>query len=287
MDNYGWSLPVAASTYAGQIDFGIWLIHAAMIAIFVLWGIFFTYLLVKYRARPGVPAVRDEHDDAPAKLSIPDSIAKFPFAELLYKHKGELKSLAPDIAVMAFEIALIVFYAVPVWAKIKMSAPQTPDAVLLEVVAEQFGWSVHYAGPDGKLGPRKAELVHFSNPIGLDRDHADSADDIVMGNEMRLPVNRVAHIKLYSKDVIHNFFVPEFRLKQDAVPGMEIPMWVEPNRVGQYEIACAQLCGFAHSLMKGVVFVEETEAYDAWYKSRLALNPVSTAAASNNPSENW
>jgi heme/copper-type cytochrome/quinol oxidase subunit 2 len=286
MDNYGWSLPVAASTFAKDIDFGIWLIHAAMAGIFVLWGIFFTYLLVKYRARPGVPAVRDEHDETPAHISVPDSISKVPFAQFLYKNQGALKSLAPDIAVMIFEIALIVFYALPAWSKIKMSVPQTPDAVVLEVVSEQFGWSVHYAGPDGKLGPRRAELVHFSNPIGLDRDDPASHDDIVMGNEMRLPIGKVAQIKLLSKDVIHNFFIPEFRLKQDAVPGLEIPMWVEPNRVGKYEIACAQLCGFGHSLMRGDAFVLTQEEYDAWYKERLALNPVA-AVASSNPSEDF
>src|SRR5476649_1059051 len=111
MNNYGWGLPIAASTYAGKIDFGIWLIHIAMIGIFVLWGIFFTYLLIKYRKRPGVPAVREDHDDTPSHISVPDSMSKFSFAQLLYENAGELKSLLPDFAVMAFEIALIVFYA--------------------------------------------------------------------------------------------------------------------------------------------------------------------------------
>lgn len=285
MGTYGWSLPLAASSYAGEIDFGIWLIHAAMLGIFVLWGAFFIYLLVKYRARPGVAAQREDHDDTPAHISVPDSISKFPFAQMLYRNKGELKSLIPDMVIMSFEVALIVFYAIPVWSKIKMAVPPVENPVRLEVVAEQFGWNVHYAGPDGKLGPRKMELVHFSNPIGLDRNDPRSFDDVVMGNEMRLPVDRTAVIDLQSKDVIHSFFVPEFRIKQDMMPGMNIPMWVTPTKTGKFEIACAQLCGFAHSLMRGDAIVQTQEEFDAWYQSRLATMPA--AATASNPAEEF
>ena len=260
MGQYGWSLPVAASSYAGSIDFGIWLIHAVMLGIFALWGAFFIYLLVKFRARPGVKAVREDHQNA-----------------------GELKSLIPDIIIMTFEIALIVFYAIPVWNKIKTNVPDVKDPVRVEIIGEQFGWSIHYAGPDGKLGPRKIELVHFSNPIGLDRDDPASADDVVMGNEMRLPVDKTVVIDLLSKDVVHSFFVPEFRIKQDAMPGMNIPMWITPNKIGKYEMTCAQLCGFAHSLMRGDVYVQTQEQFDAWYKDRLATMPAS--AQPTNPTE--
>ena len=279
MGKYGWSLPLAASSYAGSIDFGIWLIHAVMLGIFALWGAFFIYLLVQFRARPGVAAVREDHDDTPAHISIPDSFSKFPFAQMLYRNKGELKSLIPDMIIMTFEIALIVFYAIPVWNKIKATVPDSKDAIRIEVVAEQFGWNIHYAGPDGKLGPRKSELVHFSNPIGLDRGDPASADDVVMGNEMRLPVDKTVVIDLLSKDVIHSFFVPEFRIKQDAMPGMKIPMWITPNKTGKFEITCAQLCGFAHSLMRGDVYVQTQEEFDAWYQSRLATIPASAKPA--------
>ena len=285
MGKFGWSLPVAASSYAGKIDFGIWLVHAAMLGIFVLWGTFFIYLLIKFRARPGVKAVREDHDDTPAHISVPDSISKFPFAQMLYRNKGELKSLIPDIIIMTFEIALIIFYAIPVWNNIKAQVPADKDAVRMEIVAEQFGWNIHYAGPDGKLGRRKIELVHFSNPIGLDREDPASADDVVMGNEIRLPVDKTVIIDLLSKDVIHSFFVPEFRIKQDAMPGMKIPMWITPTKVGKYEITCAQLCGFAHSLMRGDVYVQTQEEFDAWYKSRLATNPAATLAS--NPAEEF
>jgi cytochrome c oxidase subunit 2 len=251
---YGWGLPIAASSYAQQIDFGLRLIHYAMFAIFILWGIFFIYLLVKYKQRPGVPAEREESH-------------------------GALKGLIPDFVVMAFEIALIAFYAIPVWSKIKIQTPKPEDANHVDIVAEQFAWNVHYPGADGKFGRRDAALIHFSNPLGL--DHADKAasDDVVLANELHLPVDKDTLIRLTSKDVIHSFFVPEFRIKQDAVPGMTIPVWVRPTMTGTFEISCAQLCGFAHSLMRGEVVVQTQADYDAWLKSQAAAAQASAPAA--------
>jgi cytochrome c oxidase subunit 2 len=274
MNNYGWGLPIAASTYAGKIDFGIWMIHIAMVIIFVLWGIFFAYLLVKYRKRPGVPAQREDRAEPPAEIAAADAASALPLATLLYRNMDELKSLAPDLIIMGFEIALIVFYALPAWNAIKISMPDEKDAVVIHVVGEQFGWDVHYPGPDGKFGRRKPELVHFNNPLGLDRTDPDAADDVVVGNELHMPLGKTVLIKLTSKDVIHDFFVPEFRIKQDAMPGMEIPVWIEPNRVGKYELACAQLCGFGHSLMRADVYVDSPEDYAKWLQSRAAATPA-------------
>jgi cytochrome c oxidase subunit 2 len=261
MKNYGWGLPIAAATYARNIDFGIWVIHVAMVGIFVLWGIFFAYLLIKYRRRPGAAVVRET------------------------EHGGELKSLLPDFAVMAFEIALIAFYALPVWSRIKMKMPDDKDAVVIGVVGEQFAWDIHYPGPDGKFGRRKPELVHFNNPLGLDKTDPAAADDVIVANELHMPVGRKVLIKLASKDVIHDFFIPEFRIKQDAVPGLEIPVWIEPDRVGKYELACAQLCGFAHSLMRADVYVDTPEDYEKWLKSRAAAAPAPAKPA--NPAEDF
>ena len=269
MNNYGWGLPIRASSFAGQIDFGILLIHAAMALIFVLWGVFFAYLLVRYRRRAGTPAQREEHHASSQ-------------GGFWANNAGELKSLMPDVLVMLFEIALIVFYAFPVWRSIKMSPPDPKDAdVVVEVTAEQFAWDVRYPGPDGKFGRAKPELVHFSNPLGLDRTDPAAADDIFVANELHLPVGKKTLIRLRSKDVVHDFFVPEFRLKQDAVPGLEIPMWVVPTRIGHYELACAQLCGFGHSLMRGDVYVESPEDFQKWLASRAALKPAPPSAANN------
>lgn len=237
--NYGWGLPIAASTFAGEIDFGIYLIHAAMILIFVLWGIFFAYLLIRYRAKPGVPAQGgDSHES--------------------------MMGLMPDFAVMVFEIGLILFYAIPSWSRIKMTVPEGPEVVHLDLIAEQFAWNAHYPGPDGKLGRRDAKLVHFTNPIGLDHGDPAAKDDFVTANELHMPVGAPTVMQLTSKDVIHSFFVPEFRLKQDAVPGMRIPVWVQPTLTGVFEIGCAQLCGFGHALMRGSVVVHSPEDFKAW-----------------------
>ncbi len=257
-NNYGWGLPVAASSYAHDIDFGIILIHVAMVAIFVLWGIFFTYLLLKYRRRDGVPAER-EHEH------------------------GALKSLAPDIVVMVFEIGLIVFYAIPSWSKIKMNFPQPGEANQVDIIAEQFAWNIHYPGADGKFGRRDPKLVHFSNPIGLDRDDKDAQDDVVLANEIHMPLGKPTLIRLSSKDVIHSFFIPEFRIKQDAMPGMVIPVWVTPTAVGKYELSCAQLCGFAHSFMRADVIVDTPEDFDAWLKSHAPVKQEAPTKAA----ESW
>ncbi|HEU5248732.1 MAG TPA: cytochrome c oxidase subunit II [Thermoanaerobaculia bacterium] len=127
------------------------------------------------------------------------------------------------------------------WAEIKQRMPK--DAMNVEVTAEQFAWNIRYPGADGKL---------------------DTADDVVTLNQLHFPVGRPLIVTLHSKDVIHSFFLPEFRVKQDAVPGMTTRIWLEATRVGQWEIACAELCGLGHFRMKGFVTVETPEEFERW-----------------------
>ena len=255
MKQYGWGLPLSASSYAGSIDFGIYLIHAVMILIFVIWGVFFTYLLIKYRKKTGVSAQRDEGH-------------------------GVVKSLIPDIIVMVFEIVLIAVYAIPVWSKIKIDTPPSGKANMVAIEAQQWSWNIHYPGPDGKFGKTDPKYVHFSNPIGLDYNDPAAKDDIVIANELHLPVDKPTIIELTSMDVIHSLFIPEFRLKQDAVPGMKIPVWVTPTKTGTFEISCAQLCGMAHSFMRGKVIVQSQADYDAWLKSEAPKAAAASVPAS-------
>lgn len=256
MKQYGWGLPLGASTYAHSIDFGIYLIHAVMILIFVIWGVFFTYLLIKYKKKPGTSAKRDE------------------------RH-GIWRSLTPDIIVMVFEIVLIAVYAIPVWSRIKIDLPSPGSANVVAIEAQQWSWNIHYPGPDGKFGKTAAKYVHFSNPIGLDYKDPAAKDDILIANELHLPVNKPTVIELTSMDVIHSLSIPEFRIKQDAVPGMKIPVWVTPNKTGIFEMRCAQLCGMAHSFMIGKVIVQSEEDYAAWLKSQepKAAAPVPASEA--------
>ena len=156
--------------------------------------------------------------------------------------------------------------------------------------AEQFAWNIHYAGPDGKFGRTDIKLLDAqSNPLGLDRSDPAAKDDVTTLNQLYLPVNKPIIVKLRSKDMIHSFGVPEFRVKQDAIPGLTIPIWFIPNvttaemrtRTGnpefQYEIACAQLCGLGHYRMRGFVTVQTAEEFEKWMaekvKEQSAPNP--------------
>ena len=141
----------------------------------------------------------------------------------------------------AILLAVLALMSRTTWAEIKWRQP--PSDFTVNVTAKQFNWEIGYPGPDGKLG---------------------TADDVVLDNDLHVPVDKTVRVVLRSKDVIHSFFVPNFRLKQDAVPGREIPVWFKATQAGRYELPCAELCGFGHSGMKGWVFVHPQAEYDAW-----------------------
>lgn len=142
-----------------------------------------------------------------------------------------------------------------VWAQLRLhDAP--PGSYSVEVVAQQFQWNFHYAGADGKFGRTDPTLIDDGalNFIGLDPEDQASRDDAVTA-ALAIPVNRPVELKLRSKDVIHNFWVPQLRFKQDLVPGMEIKVHFQANKVGKYELACAELCGQLHFKMKSYMLV--------------------------------
>jgi len=144
------------------------------------------------------------------------------------------------------------------WAEIKQEMPA--NALEIDVTGEQFSWTIRYAGKDGKMG---------------------TDDDIVSLNQLHFPVGKPVVATLRSKDVIHSFFLPEFRVKQDAVPGMSTRIWWDATRTGHWEIACAELCGLGHYRMKGFVTVETPEEFEAWLGSQTpaaAAPPGATAA---------
>jgi len=163
--------------------------------------------------------------------------------------------------VPALILVILTVLSVPAWSKIKMTMPQTDFVV--QVTAKQFNWQVTYPGPDGKFG---------------------TADDKTLLDEMHVPVNKVVRVNLKSQDVIHSFFVPQFRMKQDAVPGREISQWFEVTKTGKYELPCAELCGFGHSGMRGWIYVHTKEDYDKWAAANLTAG--ATAPAEEQKSEN-
>jgi cytochrome c oxidase subunit 2 len=244
-------MPIAASTHAGEIDEMIVLVHWLMAILFVGWGLFFLYVLFRFRRGANPKA---SYTGAKGKIS---------------------KGL--EVAVAIVEVVLLVFYAIPAWAKRVKAFPAENEAVVVKVVGEQFAWNVQYPGPDGKFGRTDIKLVAADNPLGLDRRDPDAKDDVTTINQLNLPVDRPVLVHLMSKDVIHSFGLYEMRVKQDAVPGMSIPVWFIPNRVGEYEITCSQLCGLGHFRMRGFVTVQNAADFQKWMSDQQKELPPAAA----------
>jgi len=238
-------LPVQASTHAPDIDHMISLIHWLMLVLFVGWGAFFAFVLVRFRK------------SANPKASYAGT-------------EGKL-SKTVELAVVVAEVVLLLVYAIPAWAARVGEFPAEDEALVVRVVGEQFAWNSHYPGPDGVFGPSDVNLVTADNPLGLDRSGPNAADDIVSINQLGLPVDRPILVHLSSKDVIHSFAIFEMRVKQDAIPGMNIPVWFIPNRIGEYEIACSQLCGLGHYRMRGFVSVKSEADFQSWLDAEAAF----------------
>jgi cytochrome c oxidase subunit 2 len=160
----------------------------------------------------------------------------------------------------------------PTWASERFR-PAVPDATRVEVTGMQFAWYFRYPGADGKFGATKPELEDASaggeGALGLDPSDPASKDDVVSG-VMVVPVGREVEVILRAHDVIHSFFVPNMRFKQDAVPGLAIHMHFTPIQTGSYEIACAELCGLGHYKMHGLVKVVSQDEFDKWLAAREA-----------------
>ncbi|MBI3331078.1 MAG: cytochrome c oxidase subunit II [Candidatus Omnitrophica bacterium] len=157
-----------------------------------------------------------------------------------YTHGSHVVEIVWTV-IPALILVYLTFHSQSVWARIR-GAPPPPD-LEVEITAEQFAWNIRYAGPDGVLG---------------------SADDLLTLNQLHLPIHQAVLLHLKSKDVIHSFFVPQFRMKQDAVPGLTTRLWLSATASGQYEIVCAELCGLGHYRMRGFLTLEPAEAFQQW-----------------------
>jgi len=154
----------------------------------------------------------------------------------------------------------VLYLGLPLWGQFYgMAAPA--DAVRIEVTAEEFSWNIRYPGQDGTFGRTQPELMSLNNPIGLDATDTAAKDDLLLLAEFYLPVDRPASIRLRSKDVLHSFYLPHFRVKQDAVPGMSIDIWFVPTKEGDYELVCTELCGFGHYQMRGLLHIVGEEEF--------------------------
>jgi cytochrome c oxidase subunit 2 len=252
MNWYQWlgMQPVAAA-HGGEIDGLIGWMHVFMLVLFVGWGAFFVYCLIRFR-RSRNPVAN--------YVGVTSNASKY-----------------SEIAVAIVEAVFLIGFSIPLWAARVDDLPPENEALVVQVTGEQFAWNVHYAGPDGRFGRTDLKLLDIqTNPLGLDRSDPAGLDDVTTLNQLYLPVNRPIIVKLRSKDVIHSFGVPELRVKQDAIPGLTIPIWFVPTvttaemrtQVGnpnfQYEIACAQLCGLGHARMRGFVTIQTADEFQAW-----------------------
>ena len=160
------------------------------------------------------------------------------------------------------------------------------DALIVEVVAQQWQWRFRLPDKEGRLGRSDVRFVSPANPFGLDPNDAASRDNVLINsNELHLPLNRPVKLLLRSQDVLHDFYVPQFRGRMNMVPGMVTSFWFTPTRPGRFEILCAQLCGIGHYNMRGYVVVEDEPAYWKWVKAQptfaLSMAPPSGTTAAN------
>jgi cytochrome c oxidase subunit 2 len=235
---YGWGLPFDASVHGPAIDRLIIMVHIFMAILFVGWLAFLIITLIKFRQRPGHKA---EH----------------------HPHHSKISSYL-EVIVAVVEVVLLLGFSFPLFNAYRNNLPDPATALQVRITAEQFAWNIHYPGPDGVFGKTKPELVGPGNAIGLDRTDPSAIDDILTINQFHIPVNKPVIVQLSSKDVIHSFYLPVMRVKQDAIPGHLVSVWFEAIKTGKFEIACAQLCGLGHYRMRGFFWIETPEDFAKW-----------------------
>lgn len=241
-----WWLPTGASAAAAGIDHYFDITYVVMGIVFVTAQVALGFFAWKYRERSAA---------APAR----------------YFHGNNTLEIIWTVLTAILFIGLNLMSS-SIWASERFR-PAAPGAVQVEVTGMQFQWYFRYPGPDGKFGATKPQLIDASAggeaAIGLDTTDPASKDDFVTGT-MYVPVNREVELILRAQDVIHSFFVPAMRFKQDAVPGLAIHMHFTAITIGDYELTCAELCGLGHYKMHGMLKVVSQDEYDKWLAAREA-----------------
>ncbi|HEX4264353.1 MAG TPA: cytochrome c oxidase subunit II [Verrucomicrobiae bacterium] len=232
-------MPVLASEHGQQVDNLIIYVHWLMMALFVGWLGYFAYTLFRFHR------------------------SRNPKADYIGVRNHASNYI--EVVVALVEAVILLFVAVPLWAKTVDKFPAEKDSIVVQVVAQQFAWNVRYPGKDGEFGAQDMKFVTSDNSFGVDPADPKGKDDIVTLNEVHVVINKPVIIRLSSKDVIHSFKVIAMRVTQDAIPGMRIPLHFTPTREGRYQINCAQLCGQGHaSMASGYMVVQSQEEFDKW-----------------------
>jgi len=241
-----WSTPIASnwSYIDDTIDLTFWITGIA----FVLVVFFMAYCLIRFRYRPGQKA---DYEPENKKLEIWLTVLT---------SLGVIGMLAPGLFV---------------WNQY-ITVPK--EATSIEAVGQQWQWSFRLPGKDGILGTSHTRNVSYENTFGLNVDDPNGLDDILIeGGDLHLPLDKPVKVLLRSIDVLHNFYVPQFRAKMDMVPGMVTYYWLTPTRAGTYDILCAELCGTGHHVMRGTVVVDDAETYEQWLAEQTTFEEMREA----------
>ena len=243
-----WTFTPIASNW-GMIDNTVDITFVVTGFVFVAVNLFMAYAIIRYRYKEGAKAnYEPENTKLEVWLTVLTTI-------------GVAAMLTPGLFV---------------WDQF-VNVPE--DAIEIEAVGQQWQWTFRLPGEDGEFGTVDAKLIGVNNPFGLDPEDPNGADDVLVDEALvHIPVDQPVRFWLRSKDVLHNFTVAQFRVKMDLVPGMETYMWLEPTVVGQYEILCEELCGVAHHAMRGRVFVDEADDYQAWVASQPTFGEIQARA---------
>ena len=236
----------------GSIDFTINVTFWITGIVFVILNLFLAYCVYKFRQKDGHKAVYEpENHKLETSLSVVTTI-------------GVVAMLAPGLFV---------------WASF-VTVPET--ATEYEVMGQQWQWAFRYPGADGQLGFAETALVTESNPFGVNLEDPRGQDDIIVTQpEMHLPVGKPVKALLRSNDTLHNYTVPQFRVKMDLVPGLVSYLWFDPQKEGRYDIMCQELCGIGHFIMRGAVVIEPQEDYDIWLAAQPTFAETQSMAPAN------
>lgn len=235
-----YGMPVNATLNGIQTDGILNIIFWLTLFVFFAVQSFYIYYLIKYRRRPGVKA---HYSHGNNKLEI-------------------IWTTLPTLVFLGLAI-----YSNRIWSQIHRPAPA--NALNIEVTGYQFAWDIRYPGASGVLARSDVTQITSGNKFGIDPTDPHAKEDFT-SSEIVVPVGKPVHVFLRSRDVIHSFYIPEFRIYQDAVPGRTIGwVWFQALREGHFQLACSQLCGKGHYNMKAPIRVVSQEEYDKWYGEKV------------------
>ncbi len=236
--------PENVSTFGAELDSLFAVIWYVTVAIFFLTYGLLIYSLIRFRAKPGVRA----------SGSHGNNMLEFTWTIL-----------------PTFLFAGLGIYTDNAWEVSKNEHRIPKPDIEIEVLGKQFNWMYRYPGSDGVMGRQSPTFRSADNLFGLDPSDPHGKDDIIVENEFHLPINKNVLVHLSSVDVIHSFFLPHFRVKQDALPGSWMKVWFNGFKTGKYELACAELCGPSHYNMRGVLMMQSADEYNKWYDEQIKM----------------